>query len=129
MGKKEKKKIRAKFRSEVFRRDHYACLICGASYKDVALKGDDEVAKVLNAHHITDRSLMPAGGYVLQNGISVCEEPCHLRVEQFHIKGVAEEGLHPDDLYEMIGSSKELAIEMSLKLNETISKHSGDNSP
>jgi hypothetical protein len=41
MGKKEKKRIRAKFRSDVFRRDCYDCLICGASYRDVAKNGDD----------------------------------------------------------------------------------------
>lgn len=72
----------------------------------------------LNAHHITDRNEMPNGGYVKENGITVCEDECHLRVEQFHISGGTkwEEGLHPDDLYKMIGSTKELAIEKSKDL-------------
>ena len=41
-----------------------------------------------------------------------------MRAEKFHITGGEEweKNLHPDDLYELIGSSKELAIEKSLKL-------------
>lgn len=41
-----------------------------------------------------------------------------MKVEQFHISGGAkwEEGLHPDDLYRMIGSSREQADADSAKL-------------
>jgi len=60
---------------------------------------------------------MPNGGYVKENGITVCKEDCHLKVEMFHISEGTEwsEGLHPDDLYRMIGSSKELAIKIDKK--------------
>lgn len=105
MGKKE---VREKFRTDVFSRDKDTCKVCG-------IKRDKSE---LDAHHITDRNEMPNGGYVKENGITVCKEECHIKVEQFHISGGKEwvEGLHPNDLYNMIGSSKELAIIKSEKL-------------
>ena len=53
-----------------------------------------------------------------ENGITVCKDECHMAVEQFHITQGDwwEEGLHPNDLYKLINSSKEFAIEKSLKL-------------
>lgn len=100
---KSKKEIRKRFRDEVFLRDGGKCVICGKSAVD--------------AHHITDRDSpeMPYGGYVKENGVSLCADH-HIMAEKFHISGGAEweKGLHPDDLYRMIGSSKELAIEKSL---------------
>lgn len=106
MGKKD---VRKNFRDAVFTRDKNTCKVCGEVRQDVSL---------LDAHHITDRTLMPNGGYVKENGITVCKEDCHFKVEWFHITEGEEwnEGLHPDDLYRMIGSSKELAIEKSEKL-------------
>ncbi len=98
----KKAEIREKFRSVVFKRDNYTCLVCNK-------KGTEET---LDAHHITDRGDMPKGGYVKENGITVHKIDCHFKVEQFHIyEGEDwEEGLHPDDLYRMINSSKEEAI-------------------
>ncbi len=60
---------------------------------------------------------MPNGGYVKENGISLCSK-CHLYAEQFHItKGLAGMmGYLPDDLYKLIGSSKEKAVATSEKL-------------
>jgi hypothetical protein len=77
-----------------------------------------EADDMLDAHHITDRNEMPNGGYVVENGISVCKKDCHFKVEKFHIfEGKDwEPGLHPTDLYKMIGSSKEKAILASEKL-------------
>lgn len=100
-----KKQIRDKFRNDVFKRDQFVCQVC-------KLKANENE---LNAHHITDRSEMPNGGYVKENGITVHEKDCHFLVEKFHIyEGEQwEEGLHPDDLYKIIKSSKELAIEKS----------------
>jgi hypothetical protein len=48
----------------------------------------------------------------------VCEDPCHIQVEQFHISGGEfwEAGLHPNDLYQKIGSSKERALRASERL-------------
>jgi len=100
-----KKGIRDKFRNDVFGRDKLTCRVCNTTRQETEL----------DAHHITDRHEMPNGGYVKENGITVCKDECHMKVEQFHITGGEEwvEGLHPDDLYKIIGSSKELAIEKS----------------
>lgn len=64
----------------------------------------------LAAHHITDRTIMPNGGYVPQNGITVCP-PCHERAEQYHISGGEkyDKGWSPTDLYVVIGSSLKTA--------------------
>ena len=101
-----KKQIRENFRTSVFKRDKNTCQACKKKHTDI---------EDLDAHHITDRSEMPNGGYVKENGISLCKEGCHMRCEKFHITGGVEweEGLHPDDLYKMINSSKELAIQKS----------------
>ena len=101
----DKKDLRKCFRNSVFLRDNYTCQICGIS------KHENE----LDAHHITDRHEMPNGGYVLENGITVCKESCHLLVEKFHISDNKEWniGLHPDDLYNKINSSYELAFKIS----------------
>jgi hypothetical protein len=125
--KSRKKQVRAAFRLAVFERDGYRCRVCGKQWSpDQA----DPNQKLVNAHHITDRSEMPNGGYVMENGITVCDvgsfenpsQSCHMRVEQWHItrddpewKGGqrVEDGLHPDELYDLIGSSFEQAWEMS----------------
>lgn len=98
MGKKD---IRKDFRAAVFKRDKFTCKVCGKKRKE----------EELDSHHITDRSEMPNGGYVASNGITVCKEVCHMKVERFHITGGTqwEEGLHPDDLYRMIGSDRQKA--------------------
>lgn len=49
-----KREIRNKFRNSVFKRDNFTCKVCG-----VKRNIDD-----LDAHHITDRSEMPNGGYL-----------------------------------------------------------------
>ena len=80
---------------------------------------------------------MPNGGYVKENGITLCKDTrpnlkalldgneseyhiisCHMRCEQYHISegNNWEDGLHPDDLYNKINSTLELAIEKSNKL-------------
>lgn len=102
-----KKSIRADFRNAVFERDKYQCVKCGKK-PDV-----DE----LDAHHITDRNEMPNGGYVKENGISLCKD-CHWKAEQFHRTGKAAEGFSPSDLYDAIGSSISLAMEQAKALSE-----------
>ena len=71
----------------------------------------------MDVHHITDRKEMPNGGYVKENGITVCR-PCHLDCEQFHITGGTRwvKGRHPSDLYDLIDSSKALARNFSVAL-------------
>lgn len=115
MGKK-KKEIRSKFRKEVFKRDNFTCQVCGEKRSE----------EKLDAHHITDRSKMPNGGYIKENGVTVCQEDveegceltCHMRVEQFHISNGDnwENELHPDDLYKKIGSSIDEAISASERI-------------
>ena len=96
--------VRAAFRENTFKRDGRKCRICGST-EDLA------------AHHITDRTKMPNGGYTERNGITLCP-PCHLKAEQFHISGGErwEEGMHPDDLYRKIGSSHEEAYIASKRI-------------
>lgn len=103
----DKKRIRENFRSAVFGRDGNKCRACGWSIFN------DEV--ILDAHHITDRNLMPNGGYVKENGISLCSG-CHEKAEIFHSTGSALEGWCPDDLYAMIKSSYEIAFKASERL-------------
>jgi hypothetical protein len=100
-------------------RDGYRCRCCGLAGRD---RQDDGMhlsgLPALDAHHISDRHILPNGGYVPENGITVCDE-CHLKAEQYWISGVAQEGFDPDSLYEKIGSSFDLAIEASERLGST----------
>ena len=100
----KKKMVRQKFRDSVFKRDRNKCVIC-------------KKTENLDVHHITDRSLMPFGGYVKENGISLCLE--HFAIaEMYHQSDgeTYEEGFHPKQLYNKIGSSYEKALEASSKL-------------
>lgn len=92
--KANKKRIRERFRSAVFARDAHRCVLCSSPAVD--------------AHHITDRSELPSGGYVRSNGISLCAA-CHMLAEVYHSTGSAHPGYSPDDLYARIGSSYEQA--------------------
>lgn len=104
-----KKEIRNNFRQKVFERDKFKCRKCGIKSSECPL----------DAHHITDRSLMPNGGYVSENGISLCDQEhgCHWKAEQFHITGKSVPGYSPEELYCLIGSSYEKAVIASDKLN------------
>jgi len=116
--KKNKKQIRSEFRRKCYVRDGYRCAVCGLK-SSPAKAGDD-----LDVHHITDRSKMPNGGYVKENGICLCSDRsenqlncCHLKAEQFHIKNVSIPGYSPEELYVKIGSSYDAAVVASEKLN------------
>nr|WP_309696169.1 HNH endonuclease [Armatimonas sp.] len=97
MAKLRKQAIRAAFREVVFTRDGYRCRVCGSA--------DSE----LDAHHISDRTTMPGGGYVKENGISLCKA-CHRLAEQLWETGAAAPGFSPEQLYSLIGSSLEQAL-------------------
>jgi predicted restriction endonuclease len=103
----QKKAIRKAFREDCFKRDDYRCVCCG--FKPEM----DKVNEQLDAHHIQDRNLMPNGGYVKQNGISLCLS-CHEKAEQLHRTGVAFVGYTCEELYAKIGSSLDEAIKASL---------------
>ena len=100
---KEKKAIRAAFRDAVFKRDGYVCKVCRVPC---------DLDK-LDAHHIHPRIDMPYGGYVPENGITLCPA-CHIKAEAI-LNG--ESGiaimLARDNLYVLIGSSYEMAVEAS----------------
>ena len=99
----KKKQVRENFRNEVFLRDGNECRKCGE--------------KAVDAHHITDRIEMPNGGYVKENGISLCAK-CHVKAEVWHISGNLEfeDGYRPNDLYELIGSNYGTALYKSKEL-------------
>ena len=101
---KRKHVIRERFRPRVFTRDNNKCVFC-------------DITDNLDAHHITDRHDMPNGGYVVENGISLCDKH-HIDAEQFHISNGKTwvDNMHPNDLYKKIGSSYELAMTKSISL-------------
>ena len=106
-----KKQTRAAFRDAVFARAKYRCEGPGCSFRSAAERAVTE----LDAHHITDRNEMPNGGYVKENGIALCP-PCHEKAEHFHSTGTALPGFAPDELYEIIRSSREMAERASRRL-------------
>lgn len=102
-NKQNHKRWRKEFNTNCLKRDNNKCVFCN-------------ITENLDVHHITDRHLMPNGGYVLSNGITLCSEH-HMICEIYHITGgFAKEGYHPNDLYRMIGSSYEKAFKESLEL-------------
>lgn len=88
----KKKQIRENFRNVCLKRDNNKCKMCSKS------------GVYLDVHHITDRNHFPNGGYVLANGISLCES-CHVLAEQYHSTGISHPGYSPEDLYRKIGST------------------------
>lgn len=106
-----KKEIRKNFRDACYKRDKYCCAKCGFK------SSKEKVEKELDAHHITDRTLIVNGGYVLENGISLCGD-CHLKAEAFHSTGTPIEAYSVEDLYKIINSSLEKATEASEKLKD-----------
>lgn len=103
---KNKKHIRAEFRNSVYKRDKYTCRACGQKFSI------DTAEENLDAHHITPRELMPDGGYVKENGISLCKygnPSCHEKAEAC-LHGETISGFASEDLYKIIGSSYEKAL-------------------
>ena len=107
-----KKEIRAAFRKAVFDRDKHRCVMCGKSSKEVKL----------NAHHIIDRHDLANGGYVPENGITLCDFDggCHWKAEHWHATGEAIPDYSPHDLFVKIGSDLDKAMEASYDLEESL---------
>ena len=63
----KKRQVRAAFRDACFKRDRFCCAICGCK----ADRKDPE--STLDAHHISPREEFANGGYVKENGISLCK--------------------------------------------------------
>lgn len=126
-----KKSIQKDFRLKVFERDSYKCRCCGKQGYDHS--DPQEVAKQqasgaflveLDAHHITTMEEMPAGGYVPENGISLCPE-CHLKAESSHTSPIE---FQPDSLYRSIGSNRNNAYMASLELQKRLEKFENEES-
>lgn len=99
-----KKVVRENFRNDVFSRDNFKCVFC-------------DITTDLDAHHITDRHLIINGGYVKENGITLCSLH-HDLVEDWNRYGeVTDVKYHPESLYKMINSSKEKAFKYAFKLS------------
>ncbi len=111
---KQKEIVRAAFRQAVFSRAKYRCQGPGCSVKATARNAEE----ILDAHHITDRNLLAAGGYVAENGIALCKASggCHEKAEVFHSTGEALPGWSPTDLYVIVGSSWADAVAASERL-------------
>ncbi|WP_390888623.1 HNH endonuclease [Frigoriglobus tundricola] len=97
-----KKQIRQRFRDAVFTRDGFTCCACGFA------SAPERAEAEIDAHHITDRHEMPNGGYVAENGITLCAA-CHEKAEAFHCGEFVEPGFNPAELYARIGSSEKEA--------------------
>lgn len=104
-----KKIVREAFRNAVFKRDKYTCVKCG--FKSSLEKCRDD----LDSHHIQDRNLLSFGGYIEENGISLCKE-CHEKAEAFHSTGTAIPGYSVEELFIAIGSSLEKATKACERL-------------
>lgn len=99
---RSKRAIRRRFRDAVFARDGFACRACG--FASTFERADSD----LDAHHVTDRNDMPNGGYVAENGITLCAA-CHLLAEAHHRGEPVAPGYSQTELYALIGSSAERA--------------------
>lgn len=112
MSRQAKKMIREAFRNATYSRDGYTCRGCGL--RSTPERAEEE----LDAHHVTPRTEMPEGGYVAENGISLCKAPggCHEKAEEFYRTGTAVPGYSPEDLYKKIGSTHSEALLASQRL-------------
>lgn len=106
---KNKARVREKFRDDTFARDGHTCVIPGCSWQ-----------RDLDAHHITPREQMPNGGYVKENGASLCPTHHVYAEDVLQTLGVPadkkHEGFDPETLYRLIGSSREKAVVASERL-------------
>lgn len=93
--------MRAEFNREVFKRDNSQCVVCKKPATD--------------AHHLIERRLWPCGGYILDNGVSLCAEHhieaemTLLSVEQLRelagiTKKVLPPQMYPDVIYDKWGN-------------------------
>lgn len=96
----KKKAVRQDFRDAVFARDNYRCVLCGGT------------TGKLDAHHVSPREQFLNGGYVKENGITLCDGVggCHMKAEAV-LQGESTVEEHtPAALYKRIGSSLEQAV-------------------
>lgn len=111
----EKYEIRERFRNAVLARDGHRCVLCGRNDRP------------LDVHHMIPRKLMPGGGYVVENGASLCGLPhdrgqpsCHERVEEMTraiLNGRTSypEWAGPESIFKKIHSHWLLALAAAVK--------------
>lgn len=111
-----KREVRRRFREAVFKRDRNTCVVCGL----VSADGTE-----IDAHHVWPREKMPNGGYVRENGVTLCDHAktgtsatgCHARAERIlaaHLElgedlpteGDPDHEVGPHALYQKIKSSR-----------------------
>ena len=113
---KAKEATRKTFRDVCFKRDKYACVMCGKKAISV-----ESAASELNVHHIMNRKLFQDGGYVKENGITLCDispdsetQSCHQKAESWWADSAlvtgGTPGFDPDTLYAKINSSFQKAL-------------------
>lgn len=91
----------AQFKVSVLARDNHICKKCGQS--------------AVEAHRIIED--LPNGGYVIDNGISLCLI-CNKLAKKFHASKGKDwaAGFHPSELFKLIKSSYEIAYNATLKI-------------
>jgi predicted restriction endonuclease len=97
---RKKHQLRQRFNEKCLKRDNYTCMMCGLT------------DRTLDVHHIMNRGDMPNGGYVPENGITLCPI-CHVRAESTYFNALSIVGFSVTELYEKIGSSFEKALKAS----------------
>jgi len=106
----KKKQTRKTFRKDVFQRDNFTCKICGLREKEINLViKNDYTSEILDCHHITPREQMLDGGYIKENGITLCKIFCHEEAEKYLHEETTNFKFSPKELYKIINSSLELA--------------------
>ena len=100
--KQDHKRWRKQFNEDCLKRDNNKCRFCNDT--------DD-----LDVHHIIDRHEMPNGGYVMSNGVTVCNVH-HNLCEDWHRGGGGIVAFSPIEVFKAIGSSYEQALEDSKNL-------------
>jgi len=107
--KKQKlKELRRLFREQVLKRDNNQCAFC-------------DCKEDLDAHHITNRNYMPMYGYVISNGITLCN--AHHALAEHYSRAILKESMEefsPENLYKIIDSSYDKALSDCVKLEEGI---------
>src|SRR5271157_5536155 len=101
---RQKQDVRASFRAQVFGRDGYVCVVPGCG------------AKAVDAHHIIERALWrdegELGGYLVDNGASLCER---------HHKDAERDFIPPQALREWAGI-KTIVLPKQLSLDHVYTK-------
>lgn len=114
MTKQDQRMARERFRSAVFARDSFTCVVphctegpgstryTGFSIADPSQRGETGI----DAHHLLERRLWPDGGYHVDNGVTVCSrhhleaEATILSVEELRDWAGISRVIVPDHLYD-----------------------------